>query len=114
MPRARKRVCSEPGCPQVQAEPRCMAHRKARNAHQYRTTPTKVTLDWTERIRRHRFVDAHRARYGNVCPGFGRPPHPAADLTADHIREVSRGGSPIGPLQVLCRSCNSRKAGTRR
>ncbi|MEO5575561.1 MAG: HNH endonuclease [Gaiellaceae bacterium] len=30
------------------------------------------------------------------------------DLTADHITPLARGGHPLGPLRVLCRSCNSR------
>jgi 5-methylcytosine-specific restriction enzyme A len=32
------------------------------------------------------------------------------DLTADHITPLARGGHPLGPLRVLCRSCNSRSA----
>lgn len=55
-------------------------------------------------------VNAYRDEYGDWCPGYERPPHPAADLTADHIEEIAMGGQPDGPLQVLCRSCNGRKA----
>jgi len=32
-----------------------------------------------------------------------------SDLTADHIVAIANGGDPDGPLQTLCRSCNSRK-----
>nr|WP_241896032.1 MULTISPECIES: HNH endonuclease [Rhodococcus] len=50
---------------------------------------------------------------GDWCPGYLRAPHSSSDLTADHIVDIQHGGSPTGPLQVLCRSCNSRKAGQR-
>ena len=63
-----------------------------------------------ERSRRARAVAAHRARHGNWCPGWHREPHAADDLTADHIVPVAAGGSESGELQVLCRSCNSRRA----
>ena len=54
-------------------------------------------------------VREHRERLGDVCPGWARAPHHSSDLTADHIIPVSRGGDIDGPVQVLCRSCNSRK-----
>jgi 5-methylcytosine-specific restriction enzyme A len=31
------------------------------------------------------------------------------DLTADHLTAIANGGDPLGPLLVLCRSCNSRR-----
>ena len=31
------------------------------------------------------------------------------DLTADHVTAIANGGDPLGPLRVLCRSCNSRR-----
>jgi 5-methylcytosine-specific restriction endonuclease McrA len=34
------------------------------------------------------------------------------DLTADHITAMANGGDPLGPLRVLCRSCNSRRGST--
>jgi 5-methylcytosine-specific restriction endonuclease McrA len=38
-----------------------------------------------------------------------------SDLTADHVTPLARGGHPLGPLRVLCRSCNSsRRADTDR
>jgi 5-methylcytosine-specific restriction protein A len=113
MTRARNRVCSEPGCPNIQPAPRCRVHRSARDAHQRRTTPTKVTRDWHERQRRKGAVDAHRQVHGNWCPGYRIAPHRAEDLTADHITPIDLGGDPRGPLAVLCRSCNSRKAARR-
>ena len=51
-------------------------------------------------------VAAWRAVHGDWCPGWRRPGHPAADLTAEH------GPNPVGSRRVqtiLCRSCNSRK-----
>jgi 5-methylcytosine-specific restriction protein A len=61
-----------------------------------------------ERDRRATAVAEWRAQYGNWCPGWGdREPHPSADLTADHVTAVARGGAEGGPLRVLCRRCNS-------
>lgn len=52
-------------------------------------------------------VDAHRREFGDWCPGYGVPPHPSNDLTADHVDPRQPGGR----LVVRCRSCNSRKGG---
>ncbi|MEU1596193.1 hypothetical protein ABZ468_25875 [Streptomyces sp. NPDC005708] len=60
-----------------------------------------------ERIRRADAVRAWVAENGLVCPGWQRDPHPADDLTADHIVPPGAGGSEAGALRVLCRSCNS-------
>lgn len=65
--------------------------------------------DWSERLRRQATVRAHVRVYGWVCPGWSRPPHPARDLTADHVIPVHTGGDPRGVLAVLCRSCNGSK-----
>lgn len=68
-----------------------------------------------ERDRRAAAVAIHRAEYGDWCPGWGRPDHTAEPwnpLTADHIDSVASGGAEDGPLQVLCRSCNSAKGAT--
>jgi 5-methylcytosine-specific restriction endonuclease McrA len=32
-----------------------------------------------------------------------------SDLTADHLTPIAVGGHPLGPLRVLCPSCNSRR-----
>jgi hypothetical protein len=47
--------------------------------------------------------------FGDWCPGYQRPAHPAADLTIDHVEPLAAGGAPfdIGNTAVLCRSCNS-------
>ncbi|MDJ0489146.1 HNH endonuclease [Rhodococcus qingshengii] len=113
MARARTRVCSKPGCAHMQAEAQCPEHRAERDRYQRATTPTKVTRDHAERQRRAQAVNEHRAMQGDWCPGYLRAPHSSSDLTADHIVDIQHGGSPTGPLQVLCRSCNSRKAGQR-
>jgi 5-methylcytosine-specific restriction protein A len=67
--------------------------------------------DAAERRRRARVVADHRAIVGDWCPGWERrPAHPSADLTADHVKEVARGGKPDGWLVVRCRSCNAARS----
>ncbi len=109
MARARLRVCTVPGCAKTQPERRCPEHQTDYDRHQRATTPTKATRTWAERQRRAGTVAAHHARHGDWCPGWQRPPHPAADLTADHRTAIAAGGDPTGPLQVLCRACNAAK-----
>jgi 5-methylcytosine-specific restriction enzyme A len=60
-----------------------------------------------ERDRRAAAVAEWRAQHGDVCPGWGREPHPSSDLTADHVVPVAAGGIESGSLRVLCRRCNS-------
>jgi hypothetical protein len=67
--------------------------------------------DALERERRRRVVADHRAMVGDWCPGWEcQPAHLSADLTADHVREVARGGKPDGRLVVRCRSCNAARS----
>jgi 5-methylcytosine-specific restriction protein A len=67
--------------------------------------------DARERERRRRVVADHRAIVGDWCPGWERrPAHPSADLTADHVKEVAKGGRPDGWLVVRCRSCNAARS----
>lgn len=104
-------VCCIPGCPEWSVRlGRCARHATQHDRHQAHTTPTKATRTWAERQRRARAVRAHRREHGDWCPGYQVPAHPATDLTADHVTPIARGGRPDGPLTVLCRSCNSRKA----
>jgi 5-methylcytosine-specific restriction enzyme A len=105
-------VCSVPGCPELTNHGRCPTHRAERERHQRATVPTKATRTHAEQRRRAAAVRRHRARHGNRCPGWHVPPHEATDLTADHIIAIAAGGQPAGQLQVLCRSCNARKADT--
>jgi 5-methylcytosine-specific restriction protein A len=89
--------------------PRCQARVDKRKAQ----ARPDLHNDRAERRRRAAAVADHRARFGDWCPGvpeLGRPAHAAADLTADHVREVAKGGAPGGRLVVRCRSCNSAKA----
>lgn len=71
--------------------------------------PKDPSYGLRERNRRSDTVAAWVAMHGWVCPGWGRPAHPATDLAADHIIARRLGGPQDGPLQVLCRECNSRK-----
>ena len=107
-------TCTRPGCGEPSATPGgrgpCDRHRAADQRHRARTTPTKRTRDWTEINRRRAAVRAHRAIYGDWCPGYRRPGHETSDLTADHVDEIATGGRPDGKLAVLCRGCNSSKA----
>ena len=63
----------------------------------------------SERKRMRAAVRNWRALYGDLCPGYQRPPHPAEDLQADHVVPRSRGGLG-GSLQVLCGLCNRQKS----
>lgn len=104
-------VCSTPGCPDFTVtDGKCGTHQRQANRHRHRTTPTKATRTWSERKRRARAVDAHRAEYGDWCLGdVDHEAHECHDLTADHVVAVANGGAPNGPLRVTCRSANSRK-----
>lgn len=112
MPKARLKPCAQPGCPELQAESRCTEHR--RDNDRYRRQSGTNRAEPRDRARRADTVAEHRATYGDWCPGWGREPHAADDLTADHIEEIAYGGDDHGDLQVLCRSCNGRKAAMRR
>jgi 5-methylcytosine-specific restriction protein A len=68
---------------------------------------------YVEQQRRRRAVAHHRATVGDWCPGvpeLGRPAHPAANLSADHVVEVAAGGREDGPLVVRCVPCNSARS----
>jgi hypothetical protein len=84
------------------ASNRCPEHRAT----------TRTAYGAGERRRRKATVDIHVEAYGAVCPGWHVPMHTvdASDLTADHVQAIAAGGAPGGLLEVLCRSCNGRKA----
>lgn len=110
------KVCAQPDCPRIQPNSRCVEHQAERDKHYRATTPTKIN-EPQDRARRKHAVTKHRTLYGEWCPGWGREQHTLTStdggLTADHIHDIQHGGAPTGPLQVLCRSCNARKANTR-
>lgn len=101
MSRARTlRPCLDCGNPTFNT--RCLpcnsARNRTRNANPRRQQ--RYGGDWPKQARQA--IATHRATHGDVCPGWGRTPHnvPPTVWTCDH---------DLGPL---CRSCNSRKAGT--
>lgn len=91
---------------------RCTTHERMvnrtdmANARQRRPD---LYLSKAERRRRAEAVAQWRTRWGDWCPGWMRPGHHTADLTADHPDDVHSGGDPQGALVVLCRSCNGAK-----
>ncbi|PFG27410.1 hypothetical protein [Corynebacterium renale] len=103
-------VCAVPGCPRpTHARGFCREHSALSDKHQRETVPTKILgARSQEKRRRADAVEQWRQRFGNICPGYGRPPHPATDLTAQHSHALVLGGDADQPLTVLCRSCNSR------
>jgi 5-methylcytosine-specific restriction enzyme A len=109
MTRTLTRPCLDCGKP-VRGKPRCRDC-TARTDQAKRVRRPDLHNDHRERERRRRVVADHRAIVGDWCPGWERrPAHPSADLTADHVREVARGGRPDGRLVVRCRSCNAARS----
>jgi 5-methylcytosine-specific restriction protein A len=94
----------------VRGKPRCADCQRQRDRAKQARRPD-LHNDHAERERRRRVVADHRAIVGDWCPGWERrPAHPSADLTADHVKEVARGGKPDGWLVVRCRSCNAARS----
>jgi 5-methylcytosine-specific restriction protein A len=98
------------GCKQpVRGKPRCSDCQRVKDQAKRARRPDLD--DARERERRRRVVADHRAIVGDWCPGWGRQPaHLSADLTADHVKEVAKGGDPRGVLVVRCRSCNAARS----
>ena len=109
MSRTLARACLDYG-KAVRGKPRCRdCHAKQDQATQVRRPD--LHNDAAERRRRQRVVADHRAIVGDWCPGWERQPaHLSADLTADHVKEVAKGGRPDGRLVVRCRSCNAARS----
>lgn len=93
----------------ARAGSRCAPCAALHAAPRQRRKRTRRPYNSAEQRRRAAVVAQHRATFGDLCPGFERPSHRAADLTADHVVPVRAGAPESGLLQVLCRSCNSRK-----
>lgn len=102
------RPCIVQGCSSLaRGKPRCPAHEKEHQARRNQVRP-HYQGEWPALAKAT--VQAHILKFGYVCPGWGdTPSHPATDLCCDHI--TARDPSH---LQVLCRSCNSRKSATER
>lgn len=96
-------------CGVLTTRTRCPLHRRAYDREATRDKREVRPYSSAERDRRLAVVTAWRLTYGDWCPGFNRPGHPASDLCADHIVSVTDGGHEAGPLSVLCRRCNSAK-----
>jgi hypothetical protein len=90
--------------------PRCAA---CQQAHKLADLDRRRERRTSAEIKRARAtVRAWIETHGMLCPGvpsLDRPPHPARELSADHLQEVSAGGSEHGPLGVLCPSCQTAK-----
>lgn len=97
-----RRRCLERGCPNLTTATRCPAHEAQRQAVRNAARP-HLRGDWQTLSRAA--IAAHRAEFGDWCPGYERAPHPATDLTTDHVQARSLAAG----LAVLCRSCNGRK-----
>jgi 5-methylcytosine-specific restriction enzyme A len=98
------------GCKQpVRGKPRCGDCQRVQDQRKRARRPDLD--DARERERRRRVVADHRAIVGDWCPGWGKQPaHQSANLTADHVKEVAKGGDPRGVLVVRCRSCNAARS----
>jgi hypothetical protein len=109
MTRSLHRACL--GCKRpVRGKPRCADCQRQRDQAKRARRPDLYS-DAAERRRRARVVADHRAIVGDWCPGWAKQPaHQSADLTADHVREVARGGRPDGHLVVRCRTCNAARS----
>jgi 5-methylcytosine-specific restriction enzyme A len=94
-------------CVEVSPDAYCPTHAKARDKQ--RRNPLYDDPRW--RRLRKRAKARHIKRHGYLCPGWGREPHLAPDLHADHVVPVSMGGAPFeeANVQVLCGSCNDAK-----
>lgn len=101
------KLCTACGVLTSRAGSRCTEHTRASNRSRHNALYS--TRTW-QRLSA-RVLRAWRGEHGNWCPGYGRPGHRAADLTADHVVPLAAGGAPfdIANTAVLCRSCNSTK-----
>lgn len=100
------RVC--PGCRQ-RVTGKCLRCNASSASPAPKRQAKRAGYGRREADRRHDTVRAWVQRNGWTCPGWKRDPHPAKDLTADHVDPLALGGPQSGELEVLCKSCNSAK-----
>lgn len=109
MPRNPCLTCGTP----TDAGPRCPAHAVRRGSD--RRTTTERGLGAAHQRLAKRVLARWRAEHGDWCPGWGRPPHAASDLSLDHVVARSEGGRSVEEnAAVLCIGCNVRKGGRNR
>jgi hypothetical protein len=76
----------------------------------WRALRARRPFDHAERRYKEEQVRAWVLEHGWVCPGDERHgSHSCRDLTFDHLVPISKGGAPLGPGSVVCRSANSRR-----
>lgn len=94
-PRRAPSTCAQPGCPELTTTTRCPKHeaeyQRLRNARR-----THYKREW-------RKLSQQARRAQPWCSACGA----TADLTADHVRARSLDEG----VEVLCRSCNTKKGG---
>jgi hypothetical protein len=96
MPTAAPRPCVD--CRRPTNNTRCV---RCAQAHAARRDERRPDYGPSWRAARAAVIQAWIDQHGLNCPGYRRDPHPAADLTGDHMAD--------GTIGVLCRSCNSRR-----
>lgn len=97
-------------CGKLSDQSRCAEHRTEYNRERGSAAARGYDAKW--RKMRKEAVLAHVARFGEVCPGWGVPPHTAtkASLEGDHRVSLAAGGkNEPSNIDVLCRKCNARK-----
>ena len=72
------------------------------SAQPTRIPPFRSTARWQRLAKRQIRRLPRRAECGHE----GSPENP---LTAEHITALAAGGDPCGPLQTVCKRCNSSK-----
>ncbi len=94
-------LCTVCGVLTSRAGSRCTEH--ARQSNRSRHNALYSTRAW-QRLS-VRVLRAWRGEHGHWCPGYGRPAHPASDLTVDHVVPLAVGGAPfdLANTAVLCR-----------
>ena len=98
-------------CGKLSSASRCPDHARAREYARTMDKRVRRPQTYAERQRRAEAVRAHVEVYGWVCPGDrDHEAHPCMDLTADHVVPFAMSGDERGPLVVLCRVANGRKA----